>query len=117
MSVSTEITAVVVDAGTAASTSAPRQTPGSSKGGVYRVAPNGLWDLLWDAREDLPYDLAIEAEGLVVATGDKGKIYRLEGDPVRPTLIARAGAQQITALYRESSGRILFALRCCGLTG
>ena len=27
---------------------------------------------------------------LVVGTGNKGKIYRLEGDPLRPTLLARA---------------------------
>jgi hypothetical protein len=77
---------------------------------VYRVASDGLWDLLWDSRDDLPYDLAFDSEGrLVVATGDKGKIYRLDGDPVRPTLLARASAQQVTSLYRDARGRIFFA--------
>ncbi|MFN7916950.1 MAG: hypothetical protein U0Q55_16525 [Vicinamibacterales bacterium] len=110
VSVSTEITAVVVDGGSASSTGSTRQAAGASKGGIYRIAPDGLWDLLWDSREDLPYDLTFDAEGrVVVATGDKGKIYRLDGDPVRPVLLTRAGASQVTSLYRDSRGRMYFA--------
>ena len=40
---------------------------------------------------------------LIVGTGSKGKIYRLEGDPLRPTLLARAGAQQVTAFYKDAA--------------
>ena len=54
VSVSTEITAVVVDSASAGRARAP---PGrrrrTSKGAIYRIAPDGLWDLVWDAREDL----------------------------------------------------------------
>jgi hypothetical protein len=46
---------------------------------------------------------------VIVGTGNKGKIYRLEGDPLRPTLLGRASAQQITAFHRDSSGRIYYA--------
>ena len=46
---------------------------------------------------------------LVVGTGNKGKIYRLEGDPLQPTLLARAGAQQVTALYKDARGRLYYA--------
>ncbi|MGE3956083.1 MAG: hypothetical protein AB7H96_05140 [Vicinamibacterales bacterium] len=111
VSVSTEITAVVVDSASASNASGTtRPAAGASKGAVYTVAPDGLWDMLWDAREDLPYDLAFDAEGRVlVATGDKGKIYRLEGNPVRPLLLARAAASQVTALYRDSRGRVVYA--------
>lgn len=111
VSVSTEITAVVVDsAGGGSGSTSPRSTPSGSKGAIYRIAPDGLWDQVWDAREDLPYDLAFDSEGrLVVATGDKGKIYRLEGNPVRPMLLARASAQQVTSLYRDSRGRLYYA--------
>lgn len=111
VSVSTEITAVVVDSASASSgSSAPRVSPGGSKGAIYRIAPDGLWDQVWDSREDLPYDLAFDGDGrLLVATGDKGKIYRLEGDPVQPMLLTRAGAQQITSLYRDPRGRVYFA--------
>src|SRR5207247_4667458 len=46
---------------------------------------------------------------VIVGTGSKGKIYRLEGDPLRPTLLARAGAQQITAFHKDARGRLYYA--------
>ncbi len=109
VTVSTEITAVVTDTGTGSSSGSTRAASGASKGAIYRIAPDGLWDMVWDAREDLPYDLAFDGSALIVATGDKGKIYRLDGDPARPTLLARAAASQVTALYRDGRGRVFYA--------
>lgn len=111
VSVSTEITAVVVDSASPSSSSGTtRPALGPSKGAIYRIAADGLWDMVWDARDDLPYDVAFDGDGkLIVATGDKGKIYRLEGDPIRPMLLARASAQQVTSLYRDPRGRTVFA--------
>lgn len=110
VTVSTEITAVVVDGATGSSSGSTRAASGgASKGAIYRIAPDGLWDMVWDAREDLPYDLTFDGSALIVATGDKGKIYRLDGDPARPTLLARAAASQVTALYRDSRGRVFYA--------
>jgi hypothetical protein len=61
-------------------------------------------------REDVPYDLAFDSDGSVlVATGNEGKIYRLAGDPMQPTLVARALVQQVTALLPDGTGRMLFA--------
>jgi hypothetical protein len=69
-----------------------------------------LWDQLWESRDDAPYDLSFADNGaLIVGTGNKGKIYRLDGDPVRPTLLARAGAQQITGFYKDGRGRLYYA--------
>lgn len=109
VTVSTEITAVVVDGATGSSGSTRAASGGASKGAIYRIAPDGLWDMVWDSREDLPYDLTFDGSALIVATGDKGKIYRLDGDPARPTLLARAAASQVTALYRDSRGRVFYA--------
>ena len=37
---------------------------------------------IWDSREDLPYDVAFDQQNrLIVATGDKGKIYRPRATP------------------------------------
>jgi hypothetical protein len=111
-SVSTEITAIAIGdastaSGSAGSTKDDRRTP---KGAIYRVAPDGLWDQMWESREDVPYDMTFDGEGrLIIATGNKGKIYRLEGDPAQPTLIARAAAQQVTALYRDTRGSLHYA--------
>jgi hypothetical protein len=111
-SVSAEITSIaVVDiggGGTSTSSSASGRRP--SKGAVYRINPDGVWDLLWDAREDAPYDIGFgEGGALFVGTGNKGKLYRLDGDPVNTTLVTRATAQQVTALFKDDRGRLYYA--------
>jgi hypothetical protein len=110
-SVSTEITAVsVVDAPVSGvmTQSTPRAPRRSGRGMIYRIRPDGLWDAMWDSGEDAPYDLVIEPSGsLLVGTGTEGKIFRVSGDPARATLLARTTARQVTALLRESSGRIV----------
>ena len=111
--VSAEITSMsIVDTtgGSAGSGPSTREDRRSVKGALYRIAPDGAWDQLWESREDSPYDLAFDQNGaLIVGTGSKGKIYRLEGDPLRPTLLARASAQQVTSLYKDARGRVYFA--------
>jgi WD40 repeat protein len=111
--VSTEITAIsVMDAPQTGGAPppvarAPRRT---SRGAIYRVRPDGLWDALWESTEDQPHDLLIEPGGsLLVGTGTEGKIFRISGDPARATLLSRASARQVTALLREPSGRIVVA--------
>jgi hypothetical protein len=111
VTVSTEITSVggvETDAGAAGAQR--NESRGTPKGAVYRIAPDGLWDQLWESRDDAPYDLAFDAENrLIVGTGNKGKIYRLEGNPLQPMLLARASAQQVTALYKDARGRLYYA--------
>lgn len=110
--VSAEITGVSpidVQPGAAAPTAAsPRAPRRPGRGGIYRIRADGLWDLMWDTGEDAPFDIVIEPGGtLLVGTGTEGKIFRISGDPARATLLARAGARQVTALVREASGRVL----------
>jgi hypothetical protein len=50
-----------------------------------------------------------EAGRLTIGTGGKGKIYRLDGDPLQPTLLARASGQQVTAFHRDPRGRLFYA--------
>jgi hypothetical protein len=111
-SVSAEITSMsIVDvSGGAGSIGSTREDRRSPKGAVYRIAPDGVWDQLWESRDDSPYDLTFDQNGaLIVGTGSKGKLYRLEGDPLRPTLLARAAAQQVTSFYKDSGGRLYYA--------
>ena len=113
--VSTEITVVAV--GDAVVTTSAQGAPAPSgrggavpAGALYRILPDGAWDLLWESRTDTPYDVAVDADGsILVATGNSGKIFRLAGDPFQPTLIARANAQQVTGLLQQSEGRVLIA--------
>ena len=114
-SVSTEITAIsiVPDMSTTATANqgaSARGNTGPGAGAIYRITPDGAWDMVWQLREDSPYDIAFDNDGgVTVATGNEGKIYRLSGDPLQPMLVARASAQQITALLPDRSGRVMFA--------
>jgi hypothetical protein len=86
----------------------PRDTRAGVAGAVYRIQTDGLWDAVWESREDAPYDLSVEpGGGLLVATGAKGKVYRLTGDPVRPILLTRVPAQQATMMLRAGERTIL----------
>jgi hypothetical protein len=112
--VSTEITAIAIgEVGVAASAQPPsirREERRPSRGAIYRIAPDGLWDLLWESGEDLPYDLAFDAEGaLLVGTGPKGKLFRIVGDPPQTILLGRAPAQQVTCLLPDGRGGTYYA--------
>lgn len=101
--VSTEITSMTVVAvgsdSPSGTSSADRR--GTMTGAVYRVQPDGLWDQLWSAKDDAPYDVSIEPDGaILVATGAKGKLFRLSGDPVSAVLLTRVPAQQATMIAR-----------------
>ena len=101
-SVSAEITAVtVIDMPmvTGAPAAQARQAPpASAKGAVYRVDAGGGSDLLWEFKDDQPFDLALADDGgILVATGSAGKLYRLSGEPTRASLVTRLGGQQITS--------------------
>lgn len=108
VSVTTEMTGVIApDAATGASARTDTRT---TKGAVYGIAPDGLWDLLWESRDDSPYDLTFDSAGrLIVGTGPKGKLLRLEGEPLRAMLLARGPAQQVTALHTDARGSLYFA--------
>jgi hypothetical protein len=111
--VSAEITSMAivdVSSSSGGGTPAPREDRRPPRGAVYRITPDGLWDQVWESREDSPYDLTFDAEGrLIVATGSRGKLYRLEGNPPQPTLLTRAGAQQVTAFHKDARGQVYFA--------
>ena len=112
-SVSTEITAIAIAdvsvSATGAQAAPPRPAPGTAAGALYRILPDGSSDQVWESREDAPYDVGFEADGsLLVATGNDGKIYRLAGDPLQPTLVTRVEAQQVTRVLRDRTGAMLY---------
>ena len=112
--VTTEVTAIaVVDSGGASvgTTEAPaREDRRGGRGAIYRIRPDGLWDILWESGEDSPYDLMFDGAGtLVVGTGRNGKVYSLAGDPATATLLVQASAQQVTGFARDAKGNIYYS--------
>jgi hypothetical protein len=110
-SVSVEVTSMaIVDPSGGAGAGSTREDRRAPKGAVYRILPDGVWDQLWESRDDAPYDLAFAENGaLLIGTGGSGKIYRLEGEPLRPTLLTRATAQQVTAFHKDARGNVIVA--------
>jgi hypothetical protein len=112
-SVSTDIIGfTVIDTSAAApadqKAAAAKAGPRGTKGAIYRIQPDGLWDTVWESVDDTPYDLALAADGsLTVATGGKGKIFRVAGDPPETSLIGRVPAQQITRLLTTANGDLV----------
>jgi len=112
--VTTEVTAIaVVDSGGASVGSADtpaREDRRGGRGAIYRIKPDGLWDILWESADDSPYDLALDSAGaLIVGTGRNGKLYSLTGDPTTATLLMQASAQQVTGFARDTKGSIIYA--------
>ena len=108
-SVTTEvvITAIGDTTTTAAAGTAKTDAKREAKAAVYRIAPDGLWDTLWDSPEDLPYDVVPDGDAVIVATGNKGKVYRVDIGMPRVTLLTRVPAQQITGAHRSATGDLL----------
>src|SRR5262249_39388323 len=109
-SVSVEVTSMsIVDVGASGGAST-REERGHPRGPVSRISPDGVGARLGEPRDEAPYVLTFDKNGpLIAGTGGKGKIYRLEGDPPRPTLLARASAQQVTAFHKDARGRLYYA--------
>jgi hypothetical protein len=112
--VTTEVTAIaVVDGGgpSAASSEPPaRDERRGGRGAIYRISPDGLWDIVWESGDDSPYDLMFDPTGaLIVGTGRNGKLYSLRGDPTTATLLMQATAQQVTGFARDAKGNVFYA--------
>jgi len=115
-SVSVSITAMsVVDAPTPVPSSAGAgATGGATVGAIFRIDADGTSDKIWESSDDAPFDLAVLDDGaLLVATGNRGKLFRLSGDPVRVTLLGRVPGQQAVQLLR-AAGRTLAATSNAG---
>lgn len=106
---------VTVTASATATPAAPPAVPGTGAaapstaagGAVYRIAPDGIWDVVWQSTADTPYDAAVDADGaVVVGTGPDGKIFRVEGLPRTTVLLSRAAARQVTRLAEGPDGQL-----------
>lgn len=72
---------------------------------IYRIAPDGTPLRLLQLREDVVYALALRNGALVAATGNRGRVYRIDpADAGSYTDIAHSEASQVTALAQTPSG-------------
>ena len=114
VTVTTSVTAVVVADATATATPGASSNGGTgrrgTKGAVYRIASDGLWNTLWSSDADVPYDAVFTTAGtLLVGTGPDGKLYQVSDDPPRTVLLGRAPAQQVMRFLQQTDGSLRYA--------
>ncbi len=81
---------------------------GVAKGAVVRVLPSGEIDTLWSSNDETAYGLVHSNEGVLVATGNRGKVYRVRDDRSWD-MVSRLSAEQITAIGRGPTGSVVLA--------
>jgi sugar lactone lactonase YvrE len=98
--------APVAAAAAPSSAATDAQPAGPPKGALLRLRPTGEVDTLWSSPDDVPHAAAITDAGLLVGTGNKGKVYRVGADG-RWALVATLPAEQVTALAPAAEGAVL----------
>ncbi len=100
----TESYSIVPPAAAPIAVSAPGVEPAATappKGALLRIRPTGEVDTLWTSTDDVPHSVVAGASGVLVGTGDGGKVYRVS-DEGRWSLTATLPAEQVTGLVRTS---------------
>ncbi|HWB86127.1 MAG TPA: hypothetical protein VG675_18430 [Bryobacteraceae bacterium] len=90
-----------------ASVSGPAAVNGGSD--VYRIETDGNPERIWSSSQEIVYAVALDEAGRVLlATGNKGNIYRIES-PALYTALLTVPATQVTAFQTGRNGRIYAA--------
>jgi hypothetical protein len=95
---------------------APMPTPrpaepsrgGAPKGAILRVLPSGEVDTLWSSTDETPHALLVTADGVLLGTGNKGKIYRIHNDRTW-AMLSSFPADQVTSLFRGPADSVAVA--------
>jgi sugar lactone lactonase YvrE len=104
LTISPQVTAI---GAAVASPVAPATVPGGSD--VYVIPSQESPSKIWSGAQDVVYALALDPEGrLLIGTGNKGTIYRVEGHSLYQTLVTFP-VEQVTSLLAEKDGTLYAA--------
>jgi hypothetical protein len=80
----------------------PPSVPGGTE--LYRIQADGFPRKIWFSRDDVVFALGFSPAGkLLLATGNKGKLFQIDSD-VLHTALVKASVTQLTALLLSSKG-------------
>ncbi len=94
-------TITIVTPGSVQASSSNTLIPEGSE--IDELSPQGAPHKLWASRDDVVYALRITPQGLLAATGNRGKIYRIQ-ESGSYTDVAHAAGGQVTAFAKASNG-------------
>jgi WD40 repeat protein len=100
----TAITIKILQPGSVGALSGNTIIPDGSE--IDEIAPDGAPRKLWDDRQDIVYALRWTPQGLLAATGNRGRIYRIAEDGSYAD-IAHLEASQITGFAESARGTYL----------
>lgn len=107
--VTVSITSMSVADPPPAAAASSRSESGPVTGAIFRIDADSASEQIWETRDETPYDvLPLDEGGVLVATGHQGKIFRLDGEPVRATLLGRVPGRQAVQ-FTSVAGRTLVA--------
>jgi outer membrane protein assembly factor BamB len=99
-----------------AQAAAPRPAdsrPSGTKGALLRLLPTGEVETLWISSEDMPHAILETDDGVLVATGNAGKVYRVRNDRSWE-MVASFPSDQVTALCRGAAGSVFLGTSNAG---
>ena len=71
---------------------------------LFRIDPSGTWEIVWNA-PDVIYDIASASDGILVATGSSGRLYKVDANR-DVSLMTGVDAKQITRFARSPEGAV-----------
>jgi hypothetical protein len=85
----------------AASSSTAEASAPARRSTLVRIDPSGTWESVWNS-PDVIYDIAPTPEGVLVATGPAGRLYRVDANR-DVSLLTGVDAHQITRFARPTA--------------
>ncbi len=82
--------------------------PAMNSSSVFRIAPDGSPEELWNSRNDLVYALGFLNGKLVLGAGNQGTVIELDGNHIFSRLVTTSSAQ-VTAFAAGPTGKLFLA--------
>jgi sugar lactone lactonase YvrE len=104
------VTSVVATAGVEDASAAAQVTPptrsrndlSNARSAVFHIFPDGSTDIVWSSTSVTGFSLAASANGVLIGTSDKGRIYAVTADG-RDTLLLQSSEGQISSLIMRGA--------------
>ena len=77
-----------------------------AKSVVYRILPDGGNDVIWNSKDVNAFSILPNANGVLIGTSDKGRIYSVTNDG-RETLLLQTDQEQVSTLFAGKNREVL----------
>jgi hypothetical protein len=84
-----------------------RRDTSDAKSAVYRIAPDGSSDVMWNSKSIVGYAIVLDGSRLLVGTGDRGRIVAVEPTTLDTTVLVQSYEDQTSTLL--AVGNALYA--------